>query len=69
MQEKRESIMPYRLQFYVPDEVRRALREVAQAEGVSQQELVVGWITERLARYAMQQARAAGRREHQAVTP
>jgi len=42
---------PYRLQVFIPDELRQALREAAYRERVSQQQLVVRWLAEKLREY------------------
>ena len=55
---------PYRLQIFLPDDVREALREVAHKERTSQQKLVLAWLIEKLQQYpegqALQQEDAAG---------
>jgi len=43
--------VPYRLQIFLPDDVREALREVSHAEHVSQQKLVLSWLIEKLKQY------------------
>jgi hypothetical protein len=45
------STAPYRLQIFLPDDVREALREVAHRERVSQQRLVLSWLIEKLQQY------------------
>lgn len=42
---------PYRLQIFLPDDVREALREVAHTERTSQQKLVLAWLIEKLQTY------------------
>lgn len=42
---------PYRLQIFLPDAVREALREVAHKERTSQQKLVLAWLIEKLKTY------------------
>lgn len=42
---------PYRLQIFLPDDVREALREVAHKERISQQKLVLSWLIEKLQQY------------------
>lgn len=45
------SSAPYRLQIFLPDEVREALRAVAYKERTSQQKLVLAWLVEKLQAY------------------
>ena len=45
------STAPYRLQVFLPDDVREALREVAHKERTSQQRLVLAWLIEKLKTY------------------
>jgi hypothetical protein len=55
---------PYRLQIFLPDDVREALREVAHKERISQQKLVLSWLVEKLQGYpegiALQQEEDSG---------
>lgn len=45
------STTPYRLQIFLPDEVREALRAVAYQEHTSQQKLVLTWLIDKLKTY------------------
>lgn len=42
------SAAPYRLQIFLPDDVREALREAAYTERLSIQKLVTAWLIEKL---------------------
>jgi hypothetical protein len=42
------STAPYRLQIFLPAEVREALRNVAHKQRVSQQRLVLSWLIDKL---------------------
>ena len=45
------SSAPYRLQIFLPDAVREALRDVAFKERTSQQKLVLAWLIDKLQQY------------------
>ena len=45
------SMTPYRLQIFLPNEVREALRDVAHKERISLQRLVLTWLVEKLQSY------------------
>lgn len=42
---------PYRLQVFLTDELRDVLRDIAHRERISQQKLVVQWLTEKAKSY------------------
>lgn len=42
---------PYRLQVFLPDDIRAALRDIAHEERTSIQQLVAHWLLERIRHY------------------
>jgi hypothetical protein len=47
---------PYRLQIFLADDVRKALRDVAHEHDISMQKLVTRWLIEKLKEFPAGQA-------------
>ena len=50
---------PYRLQVLLPDDLREAIREIAHQQRLSQQKLIVQWLTEKAQEHSAGQHLAA----------